>query len=586
MSDRTLRETAHSDTEASEELALPRPGRPRVQVILGILRRQLLLGAAVAAAAMLAAVLLLTQVTPLYTAQALILVEPRSQQIDDTPREELAYATGNNRVDSQVEVIRSDAVVLRAIEGLDPPPALPAPGLARRVEAFLTRIETTVSDAQRRSRLIEVVRSDLRVRRRGLTYVIEIGYTSPSPDRAAALGNAVAQAYIADQVDAKIEAARNAEAALERRVAEIERDRQAILDAFTELAVETRQAAGPGPPSASVDAIQDQIAALTVRRRTIQDEIETLLPAAGIAAQPGTGLDLDTALARLDAQPRTGADVEAEAAQRIAALRRARDTVAGRIEALQRQRFAALNPDALPPETQRRFERLQADEARDQPCLRGRDPAPATRAHRQRRATRPTRASSRSPCRPTTPAFHRRCWHWRWAATLGLGLGVGLGAMRETYLTGLTDPGEVERLTGLPVVARIPDESPSRSGARPGPRGVAPSLGLRRGGAAMVAGRGRRGLRPGRPRRRGNPTGRHLAPCRRGQVDLEPVARAAPRQVRPQNRPPRPRPSPAVHRVARAPRAQRAGRRPPRVSSMAGNGARREVSCAGTPSRR
>ena len=57
---------------------------------------------------------------------------------------------------------------------------------------------------------VAVYRGNMTIKRVGLTYVIEINYRSLNPDRAAQIANAVADAYVVDQLDAKFQATRRA----------------------------------------------------------------------------------------------------------------------------------------------------------------------------------------------------------------------------------------------------------------------------------------------------------------------------------------------------------------------------------------
>ena len=53
------------------------------------------------------------------------------------------------------------------------------------------------------SRLVDKFQKGLTVRRRGLTYILEINYVSKDPAKAARLSGAVADAYLDDQRSAK-----------------------------------------------------------------------------------------------------------------------------------------------------------------------------------------------------------------------------------------------------------------------------------------------------------------------------------------------------------------------------------------------
>src|SRR5262249_48746798 len=68
---------------------------------------------------------------------------------------------------------------------------------------------------------IRTFQDRLTVKRVGLTYVINISFRSLSPDRAAQIANAVAEAYIVDQLEAKYQATRRASVWLQDRLREL-----------------------------------------------------------------------------------------------------------------------------------------------------------------------------------------------------------------------------------------------------------------------------------------------------------------------------------------------------------------------------
>ena len=79
----------------------------------------------------------------------------------------------------------------------------------------------SLSDIQRKRIAIKVFRSNLSIRRVGVTYVLEISYRSPDPAKAAQIANAVADAYINDQLNTRYQAARRASIWLQERIAEL-----------------------------------------------------------------------------------------------------------------------------------------------------------------------------------------------------------------------------------------------------------------------------------------------------------------------------------------------------------------------------
>ncbi len=63
--------------------------------------------------------------------------------------------------------------------------------------------------------------SNRTIKRLGLTYVMEIGFTSIDPAKAAQIANAIADAYIVDQLEAKYQATRRASVWLQDRIKEL-----------------------------------------------------------------------------------------------------------------------------------------------------------------------------------------------------------------------------------------------------------------------------------------------------------------------------------------------------------------------------
>src|SRR3954451_14161120 len=65
---------------------------------------------------------------------------------------------------------------------------------------------------------IGIFEKNLEATRMGFSYVLEISFLSNDPDRAAQIANAVADAYIVDQLDVKYQANRRASSWLQDRL--------------------------------------------------------------------------------------------------------------------------------------------------------------------------------------------------------------------------------------------------------------------------------------------------------------------------------------------------------------------------------
>src|SRR5207248_663704 len=74
---------------------------------------------------------------------------------------------------------------------------------------------------QRTRQALSVFEKRLSIKRVGLSYVIEIGFQSTSPARAAGIANALAEAYIVDSLEAKYNSSRRAATWLQDRIKEL-----------------------------------------------------------------------------------------------------------------------------------------------------------------------------------------------------------------------------------------------------------------------------------------------------------------------------------------------------------------------------
>ena len=176
-------------------------------------------------AAVVAAVtyIALLVVTPRYTAAAQVLLDPGNQKLLGAANliPELSLDSGN--VDSQLSLIRSTNLLRRVVEQtkLTQDPEFGAsvqPGLYSLLVSWLSPKQDAEPKAAPSSDAIPPdvlgaighLRGDLEVTRVQRTYVISIAVTSENPVKAAYLANAVADAYVVDQLNARYDAAKTA----------------------------------------------------------------------------------------------------------------------------------------------------------------------------------------------------------------------------------------------------------------------------------------------------------------------------------------------------------------------------------------
>ena len=160
------------------------------------LRRQFwLIAGAVLAAVVLA--LLYVMFTPAeYLGRAELLIEPGKQHALWQSNGVVDLTIDNAQVESQVEVLRSERIANAVIAKLD------------LIDDSEFRKSGT--DYERQRAALGQFESALSVRRIGQSYVIEVTFRSLDPEKAARIANAVTEAYLQDQQQAKRDVAQQA----------------------------------------------------------------------------------------------------------------------------------------------------------------------------------------------------------------------------------------------------------------------------------------------------------------------------------------------------------------------------------------
>ena len=135
------------------------------------------------------------------------------------------------QVESQVEVLKSENIASAVIKNLhlteDPEFIGSGGGLLGALfnavffGEFGSGVQVPASEFELFRRAMGAFQSRLSVKRIGLTYVIQIGFRSFNAERAAQITNAVADAYIVDQLEAKYQATRRASVWLQDRIKEL-----------------------------------------------------------------------------------------------------------------------------------------------------------------------------------------------------------------------------------------------------------------------------------------------------------------------------------------------------------------------------
>ena len=161
---------------------------------------------------------------PYFTSSAKLLIQPHQPLVQglqptgpDTETIDTAF------VDSQVEVLNSSQVLKRVVasENLrdDPEFAPAAPNFLKVIISWFTSGPSVpLTEEEKLNAVIENLRNATTLKRVGFTYVLAISVATTSPQKSAAVTNAIADAYLKDNLEARSESAGAASTWLQARV--------------------------------------------------------------------------------------------------------------------------------------------------------------------------------------------------------------------------------------------------------------------------------------------------------------------------------------------------------------------------------
>jgi exopolysaccharide transport family protein len=439
---------------------------------------------AVTVLALVVALVYLARATPLYTATTQVLLDPRHEKAAGADSILSEFQLDYAAIESQLAIIKSDSLLRRVVikERLAvPPPVAKEPqGEQDRKSAEAQLIQDAANG----------LRGALTVKRSGQAYVIDISITWPEPAKAAQLANAVADAYVVDQLDARYEAAKRASSWLSDRLVEIRQQLRESEDAVARFRTEHGLAlTGPNV------ALNDQ---------QVADLNSKLLAARADAAEKKTRVDYfgDIAAGKksLDSLP----DIPSNQSSIIPGLRQkladASQREADLLARYSSRHPAVVNVEAekrdiersIAAETQRMLTTVKSEYAlakaredateqafREATGQGGLDSEAAVRLRElertaavnkslfedflQRAKVTDEQSTFRArDARVITPAqfggqtFPNTQRVLIVAFVIGIGLGFGVAIAMEMLNAGFTTPRQVEELLGIPMLASIP----------------------------------------------------------------------------------------------------------------------------------
>jgi succinoglycan biosynthesis transport protein ExoP len=188
-----------------------------------IWRRKLLIAAVSAGFTLLTAVVLYN-IQPRYTAEALVLIDSRAVNVVHLDTAVAALPRDAEAVKSEMEIIASRGLAERVISELDLHHVEEFGGGLDAVSVADPTTRFDELDAVTRSVIINRFLAGLAVSQRGGSRVVAVEYTSVDPDRSAVIANAVADAYLVSQLEAKFEVTKRASSWLSEQISSLQDD--------------------------------------------------------------------------------------------------------------------------------------------------------------------------------------------------------------------------------------------------------------------------------------------------------------------------------------------------------------------------
>jgi len=228
------RDFAEADSSASQMLTS----------YLEIARRQFPTIVAIVSACVILGLLYLFTAAPQFTSTASMVIDTRKVQLFQQQSVLGDIAIDSATVETQVEILKSENISLAVIRDLhlteDPEFTGSGGGLVGTLlNSFMTLFSssTASSEFELTRKALERLEKNRTIKRLGLTYVMEIGFTSRDPVKAARIANAIADAYIVDQLEAKYQATRRASVWLQDRIKELRTQASAAQKAVVDFKI-------------------------------------------------------------------------------------------------------------------------------------------------------------------------------------------------------------------------------------------------------------------------------------------------------------------------------------------------------------
>jgi uncharacterized protein involved in exopolysaccharide biosynthesis/Mrp family chromosome partitioning ATPase len=278
--------------------------------ITGFLRRYVRTIIACLAAALVVAWFYNSTTDPVFTASTQILIEPKLPQHLQYGGGEVNLSLDTAQVESQIAVMQSEKIAAMVIEELKlvEDPKFNRPHTPTRSERFvrmkniivnalgladstwLASIEenfggggekepVALTDYQRARLTNLIFENGLDIRRVGVSYAIDISFTSLDAEGAAKIANATAEAFVREQIETKAEAAKQGGAWLEKRLKELRDQMNKAMAEAQEFRSRHDYSVGDGDEDGRGDENAPTLEELEVTAETYRKMYESFLHA-------------------------------------------------------------------------------------------------------------------------------------------------------------------------------------------------------------------------------------------------------------------------------------------------------------------
>jgi succinoglycan biosynthesis transport protein ExoP len=204
------------------------PASEAVSDYIKIISRQFPMMLVIAVVCLVVGLLYLLTASSRFTSTASLVIDTRKVQLFQQQSVLGDVTVDSATVETQVEILKSENISLAVIRDLrlieDPEFISGGGGLLGSALGLIGGLfgdKEASSEFELTRKALATFDRSRTVKRLGLTYVMEIGYTSSDPEKAARIANAIADSYIVDQLEAKYQSTRRASAWLQDRIKEL-----------------------------------------------------------------------------------------------------------------------------------------------------------------------------------------------------------------------------------------------------------------------------------------------------------------------------------------------------------------------------